>query len=486
MFTKRNLPTIGRTAVLALTGVAFCLMSFGETAWSEPKYAHTGPTIITNVSVIDGLGNEPLLGQDLLIEDGKIAAIGPTGKVKAPADALKIDGNGLTAIPGLIDMHIHLQGGWAHGNVEGEKYAVRYDDEAIQQRLNGYLYAGVTTVFEMGNDHKFAVKNRKRINDGEMLGPRFLTAGSPWSQLPTGWETLDAGGGSDFNISNKVTDNLEAVKTELDQYKADGIEIIKLYTGISHHAARQLITEAHARGIRAVADLWDLNLDQVFMMATGLDGWAHSAGFQVVNKSNHEWMAANDRFVVVTANVGEKLSGLRVKDEQGQRLQLKEPLIVDIWGKDVVEDFYRLYPQLRKTLWEGPQSFYQQMGFGEMTRFRANFLANIKGSYDAGVLIAGGSDDSFPSLWPGESMHREMELLVMAGIPALDAIKICTYNGVKILRREKEFGSLQKGLSADILIVEGNPAENISDSRNVKHVFLRGKQVDRESLKLKQ
>ena len=83
-------------------------------------------------------------------------------------------------------------------------------------------------------------------------------------------------------------------------------------------------------------------------------------------------------------------------------------------------------------------------------------------------------------------MHRELQLLVMAGIPELEAIKICTYNGAKVLRRDKEFGSLQKGMSADLLIVEGNPAKKISDTRNVKHVFLRGKQIDRQSLKLKE
>ncbi len=75
--------------------------------------------------------------------------------------------------------------------------------------------------------------------------------------------------------------------------------------------------------------------------------------------------------------------------------------------------------------------------------------------------------------------------MAMAGIPNLQVVKSCTYNAAKILRREKEFCSLQKGLSADILIVEGNPARNISDSRNVRHVFLRGKQVDRDSLKSK-
>jgi imidazolonepropionase-like amidohydrolase len=119
-----------------------------------------------------------------------------------------------------------------------------------------------------------------------------------------------------------------------------------------------------------------------------------------------------------------------------------------------------------------------------MSKIRANFFPNIKGAYDAGVLIAGGSDFPYPSLWAGEAMHRELELLVMAGIPEVEAIKVCSYNAAKILRRDQEFGSLQEGLSADILIVEGNPATSISDSRNVRHVFLRGKQVDRESLKL--
>ena len=79
-----------------------------------------------------------------------------------------------------------------------------------------------------------------------------------------------------------------------------------------------------------------------------------------------------------------------------------------------------------------------------------------------------------------------MEVLVMAGIPELQVIKICTYNSAKVLRREEEFGSIQVGKVADFLIVEGNPANDISDSRKIEHVFLRGNQIDRESLKLAQ
>ena len=82
-------------------------------------------------------------------------------------------------------------------------------------------------------------------------------------------------------------------------------------------------------------------------------------------------------------------------------------------------------------------------------------------------------------------MHRELELFVMAGISPIDAIKACTYNAATILQDDGKYGSLQEGLSADILIVQGNPAENISDSRNVRHVFSQGRLVDRDSLKLR-
>jgi imidazolonepropionase-like amidohydrolase len=222
-------------------------------------------------------------------------------------------------------------------------------------------------------------------------------------------------------------------------------------------------------------------MDVDWMRMTGLDGWAHSSPFEVSDSAN-EWMAANDRFVIATANVGEKMSGLRVKEDSEQSL-FDNPLVMDIWGEEVVTDFYASYPDVREALYEGPEAFYQVYNFGDLSKFRDAFLTNIKNAWDAGVLVAGGTDaPAYPSLWSGETMHRELELFVMAGLSPVDAIKGCTYNAAKILRDEDEYGSILEGLSADILIVEGNPAESISDSRNVRHVFLQGKQINRQSL----
>ena len=466
-----------------VTILLFTLAS-GAIGQEGPRYSHTGPTMITGVRVIDGLGNEPKENQDVVLFDGKIADIGPAGTCDTPKDALVIDGNGMTVMPGLIDMHVHLQGGWANGTIPGERYKPRYDERSARQSLNAHLYSGVTTILDCGSDHEYILKWRKRINDGSVLGPRFFTTGAPWDQNPSGWEAGNTTGDATFGRSTKVT-AIAAIPDQMDKYKKDGIEIIKLYSGLSPHAAGFVVKEAHRRDILVIADFWRMNMDRIIMEATGIDGWAHCSPSEIPASSN-KWMAENDRFCIVTATLGEAMSGLRVKDEEGKKLMLKEPLIVDVWGEAAIKEFYAVYPQIRHNYYDGPEAFYQQNGFGDLSRFRAKFLENIKNAHDAGVLLAGGSDCVYPSLWDGEVMHRELELLVMAGIEPTEAIKCCTYNGAKILRREKEFGSLQKGMAADLLLVEGNPAMNISDTRKVRHVFLRGNQVHRDSLKLKE
>ena len=474
-----------RNSSLHLFGfLSFVFASVG-CAQETQESASTDAIIVIDVRVIDGLGNEPIENQDILIADGEIVAIGSSGSLNVPDNASSIDGGGLTAMPGLIDLHIHTQGGWANGLIAGERYANTYDDESVQQRQYGYLYAGVTTTLDLGVDHNFAVATRDRINSGDMIGPRAFIVGAPWSQSPSGWDsgnTVEAGE-EPFGLSTKVEDFAE-IPAQMERYTNDGIEIIKLYAGISAIAMQEVVNEANERNILTLADLWGMNMNRMLMERTGLHGWGHTGAFGEISTEDLQWMADNDRFVVSTMTVGEKMAGMRVIDEDGEKLMLNEPLIVEIWGEDAVEEFYRVYPEIRANYYEGPESFYQISNFGDLSTFRDNAMHNIKIAYDVGMQIACGTDDIYASLWPGEAMHREMELLVMAGIPAIDAISMCTSEGAKVLRREEEFGSLKAGLSADILIVEGNPAENISASRNVRHVIFRGDQIDRDALTL--
>jgi imidazolonepropionase-like amidohydrolase len=468
-------------ALLIFSGVA--------QAAFEDDYLTSGPIIVRNITIIDGLGNAPVAGQDILIEDGKIAAIADTGTVQVPDGAIEVDGNGLTAMPGLIELHFHLKGGWSGGNAMQEKYppASLLEHKAIQQNLAAMLYAGVTTGLDMGSTHSFIVNEKAKIDAGEYISPRYHIVGAPFSQAPSGWDgavraetvgepPLDA-------LATKVdTDDEDVIADILKRYKDDGITTIKLYSGIGAHAATILIKEAKKQGITTIADLWKLNMSSDWMRTTDLDGWAHATPNRV-SDDGMQWMVDNEKFVVPTLAIGEAMAGLRVADEQGSEVMFTNPLILDIWGEEVIKDFYISYVLVREDLYEGPDSFYQQNNFGDLSQFRSSFIENVSRAYAAGVLMACGTDSpAYPTLWAGETLHREMELFAMAGIDPVNIIKICTYNAAKILKDEDKYGSLQEGLGADILIVSGDPANNISDTRNVEHVIVRGGLLNREKL----
>jgi hypothetical protein len=173
---KRMAMRFGLMILVGLFSTTFTISAYAQ---NDPAYSYTGDSLVSGVRLIDGLGNAPVENQDILIVDGKIAAIGPAGSIDAPADAMKIDGAGMTAMPGLIDMYIHLKGGWTGGNAMPEKYSAGRTDPELQQTLSAFLYSGVTTVLDVGNPTVWIAKQRDRINQGELLGPRTMT-GSTW------------------------------------------------------------------------------------------------------------------------------------------------------------------------------------------------------------------------------------------------------------------------------------------------------------------
>ena len=471
------------TAALA---VSLCT---GAHAQVENDYLSSGPIFISNITVIDGLGNEPVAGRDIYIADGKIDEIRQTGSIAAPEGALQIDGTGLTAMPGLVEMHFHLKGGWSGGNAMQDKYppSELLTHKAIQQNLAALLYAGVTTGLDMGSTQSFIVKEKGKIDAGEYIAPRYHIVGVPFSQTPSGWDGAvrgeTVGEPATDALATKVdTDDPFAIGEALQRYQDDGIGVIKLYSGMGAHAATFLVNQANKRGITTIADLWKLNMSADWMRTTDLDGWAHATP-NPVSQDGLKWMVENEKFVVPTLTIGEAMAGLRVADENGSEVTFENPLVMNIWGEEVVRDFYDSYPDVRENLYEGPQSFYQINNFGDLSVFRDGFLTNVKNAHEAGVLLACGTDSpAYPTLWAGEAMHREMELFAMAGVPPLDIIKACTFNAAKILEDDDQYGSLREGLVADILIVSGDPATNISDTRNVEHVIVRGGLLDREKL----
>ncbi|ASP32684.1 amidohydrolase family protein [Labrenzia sp. VG12] len=433
-----------------------------------PRYEWDGATLLQNIRVIDGLGNAPTEGQDVLVTDGKIAAVGATGTLQdVPSDARIIEGNGLTVLPGLIDSHIHLSSGWRGPNDNGNRPV------HVKWQLLNFLYAGVTQVYDIGNIPDVAGDTRDMVEAGAWIGPDIKIAG-------TYFETAEVGAPGyatllPVNDPNFLGSKLDAMK---NTYK---VEMVKCHSGTNIQVLKGLVAAAHERGMRVVCDLWQNNGNPWIANVTKLDGYAHNMFMTTTPTQNDADMLKElGTFVTSTTVMMDTFGGYRT--EQDGDYITGNPLIVDVNPPHWVE--MALSTEGAESANRYNSIFDAILG-DQRTQdlFRSDAFKWTKMLVDTGVLIGAGTDAPYLNNWAGESLHRELELWVEgAGVTPLQTLKAATSDNARILKIEDRTGSIQVGLEGDLLIVEGNPAENISDTRNIKYVLNNGKIVDRASL----
>ena len=434
---------------------------------SEPGYSWSGSSLLKNIRVIDGLGNPPVEGQDILISDGKISAIGATGSTNAPKDARVIEGNGLTVMPGLIDAHTHLSSGWRGPNDNGNRPV------HVKWQLLSFLYAGVTQVYDIGNIPDVAGDTRDMVAAGAWLGPDIKIAGTYFETAEVGalgYATL-----LPVNDPNFLGGKLDMMKNNY------GVEMVKCHAGTNIQVLRAFVTEAHKRGMRVVCDLWQNNGNSWIANVTKLDGYAHNMFMTTTPTQNDaDILKKLGTFIVSTTVMLDTIGGYRI--EQDGDFITGNPLIVDVnpphWVKQA-------------TSIKGKESANRYMsvfdavlgGQRTIAEFRADAFNWTKMLVDTGVMIGVGTDTPYLYNLSGESLHRELELWVEdAGVTPLQTLMAATSVNAKILKIDDRTGSIQVGLEGDLLVVAGNPAERISDTRNIRFVFNNGKLVDRKSL----
>ena len=463
-FPRACLPGI----VARVVGAAVFMLACSGAA--EPRYLHEGSILIRNASIIDGLGHRPVRQRDILIDDGRIAQIAATGRIAAlPAGTHVIDAKHMTVLPGLMDLHVHFM----NYSFDLDEYGEPWIDSNTQKTLNAYLYAGVTTVLNLGDNTENVVRVRDQVAAGERMGPRIVAVGSTVQRLH-----------SVKSASNMPSDEVqEEISSLLDERQQAGIELVKIYTGVTPWGARHLVKQAHERDMRVIADFWCTNLSRTVFETTGLDAYAHGA-CRELTQEEAEWIADNDKFVIMTLAAFDILGGhLANSDYEGDRSYFRNDLIAGPWGKQMTDDYYDTFSGLREYFYDGEDSFYQRHLFGDMTNLLPDGQRTVKKLFDVGALIALGTDANFPpGTFPGDSMHHELLLHVEAGIDPVDVIKLATSNAARILKLE-DIGSIERGKVADLLIVQGDPSTNISDTRNVANVIKGGNLIDRNSLR---
>src|SRR5579859_6203527 len=411
--------------------------------------AQEKPIAIVHARLIDGLGGPPVEDAAVILQGNKITYAGPAGGAKVPQSAQVLEAKGKTVMPGLADMHVHLTGGWD---------GIGTDLLGYQRYLNAMLYAGVTTLMDTGNYQPWILQLRQEQAAGRLQAPRIYCVGAMVDSADPAWPDLAYALTSRYQIP-------EFVRRD----KAANVDMIKGYSNLSEHMLHWLSEEAGRQGIRVVVDQWERN-GSPDVVASGISGFAHLPT-RKMSDDDIQFAKKHNIFFITTLVVTESFARTRLNAISF----LKEPYIADTtppWFLAELTDFANK-----------PQTDDEKKSTQQNVLEFQEAMRNVKKLHDAGFLLATGTDAPYPGVFQGEGLHHELELLVEAGWKPLEAIRASTYDAARLMKAENEWGSVQAGRRATLLIVAGNPSEHISDTRKIETVIQDGKILNRAALK---
>src|SRR5712692_2380073 len=397
--------------------------------------------VFQNANLFDADSGKVRARNAVVVVGNRITAVGPDGRVAIPAGAEIVDATGKTLLPGLWDMHVHTS-----------------DDDGLL-----HLAAGVTSVRDMANDVDELQVRRHRWDDGSLLGPRLLMAGF-----------LDGPGPFAGPTKVLVSTDSEA-RAWIDRYAAMGYVQTKVYSSIRPELVPAIVDESHKRGLRVSGHIPNgMTAEQA--VRAGFDEIQH-ANFWFLNfggdsvgdtRTPVRFTAVAERGASLDLGSERVRAFIRLLKERGTALDPTVNVFEELFvaRKGVVSPGYasvadRLPPQVRRGLFAGGLPVPEGMD----QRYRDSFAAVLrflKLMYDAGIPLEAGTD-----AFPGFAYQRELELYAQAGIPTSAVLQIATINAARIMHRDSVLGSVAPGKLADLILVDGNPAERISDVRRV-------------------
>ena len=393
----------------------------------------------TNARVLDVEKGIWIPNQTVLVVGDTIKAVGPTSKVKIPdgTDVLSIDGQAL--IPGLVDMHSHT--------------------EAADAILD--IASGVTTIRDVGNDPDVLDDLKKRIDEGTAIGPNIVRYG------------FIEGRGEKAASSKVTAETADEAKAAVEYYAKRGYEGIKIYNSMKTELVPLITSEAHARKMLVTGHV------PVHMLANeavkaGYDGIEHVNMLFLNFFATHETDTRDTtRFTLVGDHAAElALDGKPVQELFDLLRQNKtvidptlgafEGLFVATPGKIVagLEDTVNRLPiSVRRRFIQGglPMDAAKRVTYAKAWE---QILAMVKALWTAKIPLVLGTDGI-----GGVMLHHEMELFVKSGIPAKDVLRMVTLDAARGMRLEKKFGSIAVGKRADLVILDGDPLEDIKKIR---------------------
>jgi imidazolonepropionase-like amidohydrolase len=383
---------------------------------------------LVGATLIDGTGAPPVPRATVIISNGRIVAAGPGRNIALSEGMERIDVSGKTIIPGLWDNHAHL-------------HQVEW--------IPTYFAAGVTSVRDMGSEWPLLVAMRNAIRSGKIPGPNLFFAGLIDGPGPQGF--------GEFSASTPAEG-----RALVRRYHDLGFEMIKIYLALAPDVTAAICDEAHQQDMRCTGHV-PTSMDLHSAIDSGMDQIAHfPVRGDLTSDSGKVQLAhfvAKKTIFDPTASWGE------------------------IGGKSAQEPMENIQPVLQHLpipmLQHRVASLGQSPADTATSHARlARQLANIKAAHDAGVPIIPGTDEGIPAY----SVYRELELYVKAGFTPMEALQSATSVSARAMRVDKEVGTIEKGKRADLLVLDANPLDNISNIRSVRFVMKDGRMFESAAL----
>lgn len=442
--------------------------------------------VVQDVTVIDGSGGPALPHRDVRIEGFRISGIAPTGAIAPTRGAEVLDGRGRFLVPGFVDMHAHVTYLEWTRDAEGRSIGV-YDRATTEKALKLLLAFGVTTVRNPGAPAEEAVRLREDLAHGRVIGPKLFTAGEPLDRA------------ADFDGLMRPVGSVEDVRREVARQAKIGVDFIKLYAGLPPALVAAGIAEAHGHGLKAIGHLQATSWREAADL--GIDGLCHGASW-APEELAPERREAYRRAVASRGPMKARLDWLDAAEPHGRVLTATirslvnhgvsvDPTLVAYESKFKGDD-----PKYTESadleLAPGPMrasfpriSFVSDWSVHEFQRGHdlwSKMMTLARLYSEDGVLLTVGSDEPNAWLVPGPSFHREMALLVEAGIAPREVLKMATANAARALGIASRAGTIEAGKRADLVLLSADPTADIANTRKIEWVMKAGDRYDPQKL----
>lgn len=431
-------------ATLAVLGFVISAESRGE--------AKSSALVLRNVRLIDGTGKAPVEGATIVVRDGRIEAITTDVSTEVPKDAEVIDVGGKTIMPALIAGHSHL------GLVKGTKSAsANVTEDNVRRQLERYADYGVGAVVSLGADGDFIYRLRDERNAGKTAGPRIFTAGLGFG---VDGGAPPAAAGLDQVHRPATAEEARAQVVALARLKPNFVKIwIDDFNGrfpikMKREVRRAIIDEAHKQHLRVAAHVYYLS-DAKELVTEGIDILAHSIRDQPVDDELIAAMKSRGTFYIATLFLDEAFIAYADEPEWTREESFRKAL------EPGVEELIK------------PGVFKPKEGGAEVL---ARASQNLKRLHEAGVKIGLGTDSgATPLRVQGFGEHRELQLLVAAGLTPLEAIHAATGTNAELLNVATGMGTLEAGKLANFIVLDADPLVDIGNTRKIQSIWFEGK-----------